>query len=93
MQTTTLPELTFVVSPFPTAAEPVWDDICLEWVLTDADGNHYCGDTPSICYRQFEEALHYLAASARKSGFSIEELRAFRGQDRDRAEQLAQRPY
>ena len=92
MQTTTLPELTFVVSPFPTAAEPIWDDICLEWVLTDADGLHYWGDTPNACYASFQEALHYLAVAAHKSGFSIDELRAFRAQERDYADQLDQRP-
>jgi hypothetical protein len=79
---------------FPTAQEPIWDDICLEWVLIDSDGICYWGETPSQCYDRFHEALHYLAESARKSGLSVSELREFRAQQRDyEAAQQDERPY
>ena len=57
-----------LVLALPIAAEPVWDPACQEWVLTDSDGIAYCGGTPSECYRQFIEALHYLAEHLRKTG-------------------------
>jgi hypothetical protein len=92
--TTALPTIQFVLSPFPEPGEPIWDEICLEWQLIDADGFCYWGETPSACERQYHEAMYYLAEHARKSGFSIAELRAFRAQDRDRADQLMnERPY
>ena len=75
MTVATVPKIEFVVSPFPETATPVWDDICLEWQLTDADGFSYYGETPSACERQYQEAMHYLAEHARKSGFTIAELR------------------
>ena len=94
MTVVTVPQIEFILSPFPEPGEPVWDDICLEWELTDSDGIRYWGDTPSACYRQFAEALHYLALAVHKSGFNVAELRAFRSQDRDRADQfMAERPY
>ena len=93
MTVATVPKIEFVVSPFPETATPVWDDICLEWQLTDADGFSYYGETPSACERQYQEAMHYLAEHARKSGFTIAELRAFRCQERDYADQRrAERP-
>ena len=92
--TTAPPTIQFVLSPFPEPSEPIWDEICLEWQLMDADGFRYWGETPSACERQYQEAMHYLSEHARKSGFTIEELRAFRAQDRDRADQLMdERPY
>ena len=39
--TTAPPTIQFVLSPFPEPGEPVWDEICLEWQLTDADGFRY----------------------------------------------------
>ena len=94
MTVATVPRIEFIVSPFPEPDEPVWDEICLEWQLTDADGYRYYGDTPSACERQYQEAMHYLAEHARKSGYSIEELRAFRAQHRDHADQrIDERPY
>jgi hypothetical protein len=94
MTVATIPQLEFLVSPFPEPTEPVWDDICLEWLLTDADGFRYWGETPSACARQYHEAMYYLAEHARKSGFSIAELRAFRAQQRDYADQrVDERPH
>lgn len=94
MAIATLRQIHVAVSPFPTAGEPVWDDCAFEWCLTDSDGIHYWGDTPSQCYGQFCEALHYLAESARKAGFSVAELRELRAQQRDWADQRAEEsPY
>ncbi len=56
-----------VANPFPTVREPIWNATCQEWLLTDSDGIAYGGDTPSACYRQFAEALHYLAVHAGRS--------------------------
>jgi hypothetical protein len=38
MTVTTVPRITFVVSPLPVAGEPTWDAQCREWRLTDSDG-------------------------------------------------------
>ena len=94
MTTATMPQIELAISPFPTAGEPRWDGTCLEWVLTDEDGINYYGNTPDECYRQFSEALHYLARAARSTGFTVAELREFRAQERDRAAQyIDERPY
>ena len=53
MTVTTLPRITFLFNPLPTAGEPVWDAACQEWVLIDTDGISYCGNTRGECYRQF----------------------------------------
>jgi len=63
MTVATVPKIEFVVNPFPEPATPVWDEICLEWQLTDADGFRYWGETPSACERQYQGATHYLAAN------------------------------
>ena len=91
---TTVPQGQPAVNLFPTANEPVWDDIACEWVLTDSDGIRYWGNTPGECYRQFHEALHYLAVNAQRGGFSVVELREFRAQQHDYAAQrIDERPY
>ena len=77
MTVATVPQLEFILSPFAEPGEPVWDEICLEWLLTDDDGFRYYGETPSACERQYQEAMYYLAEHARKAGFTIEALRAF----------------
>ena len=63
MTVATVPKIEFVFSPFPEPGEPVWDEICLEWLLIDVDGFRYYGETPSACARQYQEAMHYLAAN------------------------------
>jgi hypothetical protein len=79
MTVATLAPIQFIVNPCPIAGAPAWDAACEEWVLVDTDGIRYCGSTPGDCYRQYGEALHYLAAHARKSReCSLEELRAHR---------------
>ena len=94
MTITTVRHVELVVNPFPTAGEPMWDDCAFEWCLADEDGFRYWGNTPDECWRQFLEALHYLAESARKGGFSIEELREFRTEQRDWDDQREnERPY
>ena len=81
------PTIQFVVSPFPIVGAPVWDDAAFEWVMTDEDGAHYWGDNPSACMQRYSEAMSRLAEHARKSGYTIEELRAFWRQERDYADQ------
>ena len=83
MHITTLPHTELVVSTFPTVGDAQWDSTCMEWMLTDSDDVRYYGNTPDECYRQFTEALHYLAKAAHHSGFNIDELREFRAQERD----------
>ena len=78
MTVTTVPHITFVVSPLPLAGEPVWDAECQEWVLTDSDGISYCGGTPGACYRQFAAALHTMAQYVRRSLCGVDDLLAYR---------------
>lgn len=56
------------VEPATQTCEPVWDQECEEWVLTDAEGIHHCGASPSACRRQYYEATHYRAEHTRKNG-------------------------
>ena len=79
MTVATVAPIQFSVNPFPIAGAPVWDAECEEWVLVDSDGISYSGSSPGECYRQYGEALHYLAAHAPKSrAYSLEELCAQR---------------
>jgi hypothetical protein len=61
MTVATVAPIQFSVNPFPIAAPPVWHAECDEWVLVDTDGISYSGSSPGECYRQYGEALHYLA--------------------------------
>ena len=67
MTITTLPHITFLFNPLPTAGEPIWDAECQEWVLVDSDGISYCGNTPGECALQFLEALRVAADHYRKN--------------------------
>jgi hypothetical protein len=78
MTVTTLPHITFVVSPLPIAGEPIWDAQCQEWCLTDSDGIAYFGATPGACYRQFAEALHTIAQHVRRSLCGSDDLIDYR---------------
>jgi len=89
-----VPELTFTVSPFPQPGTPVWDDDTQEWVMNDEDGQLYWGDTPTVCMAAYDEQQRRTAEHARKSGFTVLELREMWARDRDWAErQLDERPW
>jgi len=87
-------DITFTVSPFPQPGTPVWDDEAYEWYMHDEDGQVYWGDTPSACMAAYHEQQRRTAEHARKSGFSILELREMWARDRDWAErQIDERPW
>ncbi len=60
--------------PLPEASEPVWDNECQEWLLTDSEGCHFCGTSPSECTRQFDEARRVRAEHASKDRITVAEL-------------------
>lgn len=89
-----VPELTFTINPFPQPGTPAWDDEAFEWYMHDEDGQVYWGDTPAACMATYHEQQRRTAEHARKSGFTILELRELWMRDRDWAErQLDERPW
>jgi len=94
MSIAVVPEITFTVSPFPQPGTPAWDDDTMEWVMRDEDGWLYWGDTPAACMVAYHEQQRRTAEHARKSGFTVLELREMWARDRDWAErQLDERPW
>lgn len=94
MTSAVIPDITFIVNPFPQPGTPVWDEGALEWTMRDEDDQVYWGDTPTVCLTRYHEQQSRTAEHARKSGCTILELRDLCMRDRDWAnQQLDERPY